>query len=96
MKVCPYCGKTGSKFSIRKAKAGHWIWGCWSTSCQANFDNLKAIKMADMIGFIAMQESCDRSGAIDKLLELAGVSNPREEFENRTDGNSGNTSKSNN
>lgn len=83
MKVCPYCQKSGSKFSVRKAQAGHWAWGCASTSCAASFDNLKASRMGDTIGLIAMQEGCERSQAINKLLDLAGVTNPREEFQER-------------
>lgn len=74
--VCPYCHKKGGKFRVWRTNAGHWAWGCYNTSCTVSFDNLKADRMGDMIGMIATAENCDRSKAIDILLETTGVTIP--------------------
>jgi len=75
-KVCPYCGKKGGKFFVRKAAGGHWYWGCYNTSCNAAYDNLKAGSGADTIGFIADREGCDRKRAVAILFEITGVTHP--------------------
>lgn len=80
MRVCPFCGKTGDKFVVKPAAGGgHWFWGCYNTGCDANFDSLKADRMGDAIGLIAKQEGISRNQAIDKLLDLTGTPNPKQD-----------------
>lgn len=80
IKECPFCHKKDSTFSVRPATGGHWYWGCYSTKCDAHFENLKANKTGDTIGFIMVQERCDRATAIDKLLDWTGVRNPKHDL----------------
>lgn len=78
MRVCPFCGKKGDKFVVRRAKTGHHlIWGCYNTSCSASFDNLKSARCGDAIGLISRMEGKDRREAADRLLDITGVPNPK-------------------
>ena len=83
LKVCPRCHKGGNKFSIRKTQAGHWAWGCYNTSCNVSFDNLKASRMGDTLGFIMEFEGCDRNKAVDILLKTTNTPNPRDEYRDK-------------
>lgn len=77
VKVCPGCGGK-DKFSVFKVKDGnHWTWGCFKPDCNLSMDNIKAARQGDTIGLIMNREGCDRHAAIDKLLEFAGIPNPK-------------------
>jgi hypothetical protein len=80
LKKCPWCEQTGGKFAIKRASAGHWYWGCYNPDCQVNFDKLKADRMGDTIGFLAVKESKSRDEAVDLFLNMAGVHNPRHDL----------------
>jgi len=81
LKKCPWCGDKGQTFAVRRAGAGHWYWGCHKAACPVNFETLKADRMADTIGFIAMKEGKSRDEAVDLFLNMAGVPNPRHEWQ---------------
>jgi hypothetical protein len=78
LKKCPWCEKS-DKFAVKRAAAGHWYWGCHNPSCQVAFDTLKADRMGDAIGLICLREGKSRDQAIDSLLSLAGIPNPRQD-----------------
>lgn len=81
LKVCPFCNDKGQTFGVKMAAGGHWYWGCRKNSCNANIDKLKSDRMADTIGFLMFHEGIDRKAAVDRLLSIAGIRNPREQWQ---------------
>jgi hypothetical protein len=79
--ICPFCGEKGGKFVVQLSKdKTHLVWGCYRNSCPASFDNIKKNPGGDITGLIAQMEGKSREDAIDRLLDLAGVQNPKRDY----------------
>jgi hypothetical protein len=76
-KECPGCQNKDSTFRVYQTGKGNWAWGCYHTSCPLSFDNVRAAKHGDTIGMIMNREGCDRHAAIDILLSMVGIPNPK-------------------
>ncbi len=77
VKVCPCCKDANSKFRVNRTGKGHYIWGCFRTTCRASFES-NDVKH-DAIGLVAEMEGLDWMTARDRFLEICGVPNPYKE-----------------
>lgn len=75
--LCPFCGKKGDKFGVRKSKTGSWYWGCQVTSCTHSIDNIMAAKHGNAVGLIMHMEGIGFHEAATKLCQLAGIEYPQ-------------------